>query len=148
MKLSEFCRKPVVQARIDDTVVQVAELMREHNVGAVVITDIRNAHDVPVGIVTDRDFAMAVAEGSTDFDDVMMEDVMTPNVILAKEGDDLDDAVQTMRDNGIRRMPVINDENILVGMLSFDDVVLHVARELSTLATLVDVELLREKVLR
>lgn len=119
----------LVTARRTDTVSALARLMREHNVGAVVIVD----GDRPVGMVTDRDLALALgAQGVSPQDSV--EAVMTTPVRTIPEGAGIFAATQCMRDAGVRRLPIVNDKGHLTGIVSLDDLMRVLGRELHNLA--------------
>jgi CBS domain-containing protein len=120
--------KPVT-ATPTATLSAVAQQMREHKVGAVVIVD----GQVPVGIVTDRDLALALgADGFTRVSPV--QGVMSAPVRTIPNGAGIFAATQCMRDAGVRRLPIVDDKGHLAGIVSLDDLVRLLGRELSNLA--------------
>jgi len=78
-----------------------------------------------VGIVTDRDVCIALGTRNRLAGDVTASEVMTPRVISCSEEDDIHSAVDTMREEGVRRLPVLGADGTLKGILSMDDVVRH-----------------------
>jgi CBS domain-containing protein len=121
--------KKLVTAVPTETLSSVALRMREHNVGTVVIVEGQK----PVGIVTDRDLALALgAQGVAPQDPV--ESVMTTPVRTIPEGAGTFAATQCMRDAGVRRLPIVDGEGRLVGMISLDDLLRFLGRELYNLA--------------
>ncbi len=99
--------------------------MKQENVGTVVVTDQREI----VGILTDRDVALAVAADGVNLDSPVSE-VMTRNVLTIWEDQGIFNAAQYFIDHGFRRLPVINHDNELVGMLTTDDLFALLSREL------------------
>ncbi len=123
MNIGARARRIVTVATPQTTVVEAARLMREHHVGALVVIDGRQAGDPPVGIVTDRDLIVEVIAVGLDPNLILVGDVMTTRVVVAHEGDDIFDAVRLMRSRGVRRLPVLDRERRLVGILAMDDMI-------------------------
>lgn len=137
MTAGEFCNRVVVVARKDESLIDAARRMREHHVGDVVVVEDQQGRTVPVGIVTDRDIVVEIlARSPQDIQRLRVGDVMGAPVITAQEQEDLVDAIKQMRSFGIRRMPVVDDQGALVGIIAFDDVVEFLADEMVDLATL------------
>jgi CBS domain-containing protein len=129
MKISEICSRGVVTARPEEALSAVARKMQQHNVGAVVV--LQEAR--PVGIVTDRDLALALgARGASP--QAAVETVMTRHVMAVPEDADLFTATRYVREGGVRRLPVVDREDRVIGIVSLDDVLRLLARELSNLA--------------
>jgi CBS domain-containing protein len=119
----------LVTAEPTATLSSVALQMREHNVGAVVIVEGQK----PVGIVTDRDLALALgAQGAEP--EAPVESVMTTPVRTIPDGAGIFAATQCMRDAGVRRLPIVDREGQLVGIVSLDDLMGLLGRELYNLA--------------
>lgn len=139
-----FTRNPVT-ARADESVLKSAHLMRSEHVGDVIVVERRDGKNVPVGILTDRDIVVALlAQGVTSLEEVEVGDAMTDVVVIAAEDDDLDGAINNMKSNGIRRMPVVDERDRLTGILTYDDVVRFLAERLATVAAIVPSELSHE----
>ncbi len=134
MSIGEFCTREVVIVERGTGIVELAQLMRKHHVGDVIVVDIRGDLVVPVGIVTDRDIVVELIAGKVDLDSVTTGDVMSPELITAKEKEGIWDTLQRMRSKGIRRMPVINEDGGLEGILTVDDLIELLADELDLLA--------------
>lgn len=133
--LGSIFTKQVVTVRPEDTLARAAELMERENVGAVVVAD----HRRPLGILTDRDVAIAVAaRGSLPKRPV--QEVMTCPVTTMRDGDGVFTATQYMMENALRRVPVVDDEGLLVGLVSLDDLLVLLSRELDNLARSVEAE--------
>jgi CBS domain-containing protein len=146
MTAGEFCNRKVVIAWRSEHLPEVARRMRDFHVGTLVVVDEFDGRRIPVGVVTDRDLIVRVlADGTRDFDALVVENVMTADLVTAREGDGLWDAIKKMRAFGIRRLPVVNDKGELEGILSFDDLIDRLAEELSDLSSLVSREQSRER---
>lgn len=120
MKVGDFCRKPVVTVTAAVAIAEVARIMRQRHVGSVVVVDGPRTLK-PVGIVTDRDIVIEVLAAGVDPGTVTAGDIMTGSPIVASTGEDVMWALKTMRARGIRRLPVVDDRGMLVGILALDD---------------------------
>lgn len=148
MKAGDICNHKVVTVSPEDSIRRAAELMRQHHVGDVVVANRSNGFLTPLGILTDRDIVIEVIAENVDLDDVSVRDTMTDRLITAKEDDDLLATVMQMRENGVRRLPVVDGKGQLVGILSADDVIGLVARELAEVWALIVRQQGREAELR
>ena len=118
MKVKEAMHKGVEWRSPDTPVSEIARLMREQDVGAVPIGE----NDRLVGMVTDRDIVCRSCTNGRDPDMVKAREVMTSGIIYCVEDEDVWDAVHLMEDKKIRRLPVLNAEKRMVGMLTLGDV--------------------------
>jgi CBS domain-containing protein len=112
----------------------VASLMREHNVGAVVLTRSPLDRPVAVGVITDRDIVQAQLDHTADLSALSAEQIMSRYPLEISEQSDVDEAIQRLRAHGVRRAPVITADGSLVGMVSVDDLIASLAEELVGLA--------------
>lgn len=133
MNVSTVCSREVVSCSGDSSLREVAELMREHHVGAVVVTSGNGGLGRPVGIVTDRDIVIEVVATGLESDAIAASDVIRDPVVVVSEQDSLLDAIHRMRSRGVRRLPVTNARGELSGIVTFDDLLHALAHELSTL---------------
>ncbi len=126
MELLDLCHQQPVTANPGDPLAFVVQKMRDENVGAVVVVD---AQRHVVGLVTDRDVALALgmqrATTATPVSEVMTTDVKT---IWFDQG--IFNATQYLLGHQVRRLPIINRQEELVGLLSVDDLIGLFAREL------------------
>ncbi len=119
MKVKDAMHKGVDWVNPDTPIVEIAKLMREHDIGAIPI----GANDQLVGMVTDRDIVCkGLAQNGFDAGRAMARDVMTAGIHCCREDDDLSKAVQHMETLKVRRLPVINKNKRMVGMLALGDV--------------------------
>jgi CBS domain-containing protein len=132
MVTSPLKEKPVHRPRVDtarkdETVLTIADRMRQRNVGTVVVID---EEERPVGIVTDRDLVVRCLADRRDPAETTIDEVMTKNPTTVTEHGARDISLLLMKDGGFRRMPVVDDRGRLVGVLSLDDVVRTLAADL------------------
>ena len=127
MKVQEAMHKGVEWRAPETPLVDIAKTMKEHDVGIVPI----GKDDKLVGMVTDRDIVCRALVEDGDLTRRTAGDVMTKKVVYCYEDETVEDAIHVMEDNAIRRLPVINRDKRLVGMLSLGDLSHRVPRELS-----------------
>ena len=148
MPIGEICVREVVVAPKDTTVQDAAHMMRQHNVGNILIVDRTNGDGKPVGIVTDRDITISVVATKLDPSVFTLGDLVTEKLVAASEDQGIFETIQQMRLKGIRRMPVVNKDGKLVGIVSVDDVIQLLAEEMNELSKLISHEQTREAHLR
>jgi CBS domain-containing protein len=144
MTVGEVCNRDVVIANRDESVLTAAQLMREHHVGDVVVVSKQNNLTVPVGMVTDRDIVLELVAKSVDVRKVSVGDVMSEDLLLAREDDSVENLVAAMQNKGVRRVPVVNETSALVGIIVVDDLVDLLAEQLTRLVGLIQREAKRE----
>ena len=137
MTLKTICNREVVIAQKYDTLVEAAKLMREYQVGSIVVVEEQNGVRYPVGIVTDRDLVIEVIAKEVNINSVTLGDVMYRDIILGKENDDVNETIRIMRQRGIRRLPVVDDSGALVGIVTLDDLIDLIAEQLKDIAALI-----------
>ncbi|MEW6521765.1 MAG: CBS domain-containing protein [Thermodesulfobacteriota bacterium] len=134
MTVGEFCNREVVVAERDTSIIEAAKLMRQYHVGDLVVVDRSGGMTMPVGIITDRDIVVEIIAKEVSLDAACAGDVMSYSLITARLTDGIMDTLQKMRARSIRRLPVVNDEGGLEGILAIDDVLELLSEELSLLA--------------
>src|SRR5207247_302697 len=115
----------VLTATADDPVRKAAAAMQDNDVGAVVIVKGRQV----AGMVTDRDLALALGLGKAT-PDTPLRDVMTRRVDTVWDDDGVFNATQHMLARKVRRLPIVNHDRELVGIVTFDDLLALFSREL------------------
>lgn len=138
MKVGEMCSRGVVSVFESASLRDVAALMKERHVGAVVVVTKSAAASQPVGIITDRDIVRAQLQHVADLSRLRVADVMTKPPVTLRNEDELADAIETLKAHSVRRAPVVNARGELVGFLSTDDLIAEVARQVTTLARLLE----------
>lgn len=119
MRCLEIMHRHVCSVRETDNVALAARTMREEDIGFLPVLD---SDDVVVGAVTDRDIVVRGCVGTTDPRQLLVGSVMSPGVISCRPGDPVESAERKMRAHRITRIPIIDDDGALVGVVSLSDV--------------------------
>jgi predicted transcriptional regulator len=96
--------------------------MKSHDIGSVPVVSDRESRQV-VGMITDRDIAMRVVAGKREYDNTYVRDVMSKDVVTCRADDDYDEVIEAMEEHQIRRVPVVDSERRLIGIVALADVV-------------------------
>lgn len=129
MKTGQICSRNVVVARRSTTLEDAAKLMRENHVGCVVVLE-GELGQVPAGIVTDRDIVVEAVAAGLDARALTVGDIMSERLVIALDSDDAHATLSAMRRRGIRRMPVVGADRALAGIVTLDDLIAVIGREL------------------
>ena len=136
MNVRQLCTRGVVTAAEGSTIAEVAQLMCNEHVGAIVVVGRRGATTQPLGIITDRDIVRAQLERAVDLSGLAAFDIMTGDPLVLKAQTDFKDALDQMLLRGVRRAPVVDAQGCPGGLISMDDLLAQLARELGSLAQL------------
>lgn len=117
MKVKDIMTKNVASLNPEDTVEHAAQLMKEYNIGSLPVCN----EEKVIGIITDRDIAIRSSAEGENVQKQTVRDIMTSNPVTIKSDIDVKDAARIMSERQIRRLPVVESNN-LVGMLSLGDV--------------------------
>lgn len=144
----EICTRSVTIAFRETSLNGAARLMRENHIGCLVVVEENAGQRIVVGVLTDRDIVTAVVAADLDPAIVRVGEVMTTDLVTAREDDSLIDLMRTMRRKGVRRVPVVGGQGELRGMATLDDVLAILAEELGLLVAAIDSEGQRERLMR
>ncbi len=122
MHVADLCTRVVQTIEPDATAADAALKMRETRVGTLVVLDPTRRGSHVAGILTDRDLVTRVLASGSSPQATAVADVMTRSVGVCHARDELFDAIQTMRRLGVRRLPVLDDADHLLGIVSTDDI--------------------------
>lgn len=122
--------------------------MSESHVGNIVMVEDIGGRRVPVGIITDRDIVRNVVAEGLDASLFTLGDLAARDLVTVREDQGIFECMQQMRINGIRRMPVVELDGGLVGIISLDDLIQLLAEEMSELAKVIVREQARETAMR
>ena len=137
MLVGTLCSRRPVTVATGAPISDVARLMRDQHVGAVIVTDGDVQHLHAIGMITDRDIVRAQLERTADLSRLSAGEVMTRNPLVVTEEEPVDGAIAHLRARGVRRAPVVAPDGTLVGLISTDDLLAHVTRKLTSLAEIV-----------
>jgi CBS domain-containing protein len=139
LTVGEICSRTVAVAYPSLALNEAARLMRARHVGClVVVEELAVGESLVVGVLTDRDIAMSVVAADRDPHTLRVGDVMTREVVMAREQDSLLDLLATMRRRKVRRIPVTGARDLLVGIVSLDDVLAVMAQQMQAVAAAVN----------
>lgn len=124
MSLCTIGTRSVVTTEPTKFVAQVACLMNDRSVGSVVVVE----DGKPVGIITDRDLVIRVLCRGRDVAETRASDVMSAPVVTIPEHEESLKAATVMRENQVRRLPVVGEDGRLVGIICLDDLTFHLSR--------------------
>ena len=137
MTIGSICNRDVVFVNREVTVHAACKLMRHYHVGSLVVVDELNGRRIPVGVFTDRDIVVDVNAMDLDARVVTAGDIMSPNLVTAPESLGFVETIELMRFKGIRRLPVVNSDNQLVGVVTLDDLLALLSEALTGIAHVV-----------
>ena len=132
-KLKEFATTLVAVVEPETPARDVAQLMRKHHIGALVVVDVIDKNK-PVGIVTDRDLVLELMAEGLDPSVFTAGDIMTIDLVTAHPDMDVMDAVALMKIHQLRRLVIASDSGHLAGIVTIEDVLELLTRELAELA--------------
>jgi CBS domain-containing protein len=138
MSLDEVAAEDVVTADRDTPIRTIVAKMAERDVGSVVVVD----GGEPVGIITDRKVALALEE-APDVAQRSAEELIGDDLVTVDQSMTIFEVLQTMSDHGIRRLPIVDEENRLQGIVSLDDVLVLLGTEIGNVADTIESQLSR-----
>ncbi len=145
MTAGEYCNREVTVVEPQISVTEAAALMRQHHVGNLVVVETQGEKTRPVGIITDRDIVIEVVAQEIDPDTLVVKDVMSTDPVNVLEHTSLLDTLDLMKNKGVRRVLVVDDEGGLQGLLSADDAIELIAEQVNDLCRLINNEIKRER---
>jgi CBS domain-containing protein len=149
MTIGDICRRHVIVVPKGESIIDAAKRMRMDHVGDVVVVEYRNGSRVPVGILTDRDIVLSiVASDPEHLAFLTVGDAMSSDLVTAQDDLGIADAFKVMKDRGVRRLPVVNADGALVGVVTSDDLLRFLASEVESLVQLITREQEFERRLR
>lgn len=135
MKVREIMTKDMIIADKDDTILEVAKLMRHHNIGCIPVVE--NGQKV-LGVVTDRDIVMNMAKFNSDPSNTFAREIASDVVYKVKPDAEVGQALELMKKQRVRRLPVMEEE-CLIGMLSLGDVAVYASQSVEVGEALIEI---------
>lgn len=149
MTVGEVCNHSVAVAARNETIVDAANHMRSSHVGDLVVVEERQGRRAPIGIITDRDIVVsALAPNVGHVDSLLVSDIMTADPVIAREHDTIDAALKLMEEHGVRRLPVVDGDGALIGIVTLDDALRYLTEQQIGLVKVVAEEQRHERRLR
>lgn len=145
MLVGSLCSRPPVTVSTGAVMSEVARLMQDRHIGAVIVTDGGRERLRAAGVITDRDIVRAQLAHTADLSRLCAGDVMTRDPLVIGEEEPVDGAIAHLRARGVRRAPVVSQDGTLVGLVSVDDLFAHLARELVGMTEIIARQRLAER---
>ena len=121
LKVGDIMTKTVVVISIGKGLAEAVKLMKKYEIGSVIVVD-ANEGKKAMGIITERDIIYKILAKDKDPYSMKVEDIMSKPLRVVKPDTNLEDAAKAMRENRIKRLPVVNDNNELIGIMSEGDI--------------------------
>ncbi len=120
-KCNEVMTKDLICCLPNDTVLKAADLMKRQSIGPILVIENEKSQKL-VGIVTDRDLALKVVAEGRDANTTKVNKVMTHKLITCQAEDDLQKALDAMAEHQLRRIPIVDSDNKLLGIIAQADI--------------------------
>jgi CBS domain-containing protein len=134
MLVSALCQLEVACCTLQTTILEAASLMRHKHVGDLVVVGNDAEDRAPIGIITDRDIVLEVVGAGRDPAKTAVGDIIRRPVVLVNQEDDAGRALEQMQAHGVRRVPVIDHQGQLTGIITADDLLMSLAADANRLA--------------
>jgi len=144
MNIGSICTRRMISVDSTSTLAQAASLMREHHVGALIVTSETAAGPCVTGIVTDRDMAIDVIARGLNPVGMKVADLASVKLVSVPEDADIASTMAVMEGRGVRRVLVTDGDNHVTGVASLDDLMDACAKELAGLAKVIRSGIQRE----
>lgn len=133
----------IIKITHNSSVTKLAEMMKESHVGCVLVVE-KIDSSLPIGLVTDRDIVIKVVANNIDPETITVENIMTRQVKYLNYKAEIHEAIQLMKDEGIRRLPLVDDSGSLVGIVTVDDLIHEFSEDLEDLSEIIEKEIKNE----
>jgi CBS domain-containing protein len=118
LRVCEYMTETVMTANLDQTIHSVCKIMGENNVGGIVVVKRGVSVNEPVGIITERDIIRKIGDVDVFTAQTPIRDLMSNNLISIKPDNTISDAIELMHGDNIRRLPVIDNDGKIVGIIT------------------------------
>lgn len=129
MRLKEIMVEDTKTCRPSQNLLDAARLMRRVNCGVVPIID---ENKKVLGMLTDRDICLCAADEDRKLSAIRISEAMTPKAYSCHPNDSIDEAIEVMRQHQVRRVPIVDDDGVLKGIVTMDDIICKTANKLDT----------------
>lgn len=133
MSIADISQTDILSVDHNATLLQAASLMREHHVGALVVTASDGEGSQAIGMLTDRDLVVEVMARDLSWKSLTAGDVATRTLVSVRAEADVAEAVATMNTAGVRRLLVTGSQGEVTGIVSHDDILESLAAQLAGL---------------
>ena len=137
MSIEQYITPNVVMASEDTSLEQIARLMKQENVGAIVIVKNKETDPTPTGILTDRDIVTKLLAEDATIKQVSVKNIVTHDLLVIRQDQGVREVIRALTEKGVRRAPVVDANNKVIGIITLDDLLLLIIEELHYLAGLI-----------
>ena len=148
MTVGNYCERELALLTRDASLQEAAMLMRNHHVGEVIVVDKLHGQNIPIGVVTDRDLVIEIMALEVDIEQINVGHIMGLDLITVREDYSLSETLDIMQQHGVRRLPVVNSDGILSGLIDMDLILKVLCQDLGKMLALIHTERTIEKTLR
>jgi len=134
MSLGNLCRREVVVVNQGTPIKEAVKLMEEKNIGSVIVV----GGGKPIGIATDRDILLRVVNKGLDPEKTPIDKVMTKKIVTLREDMGLFEALEKIKKKGIRRFPIVDTKGKLQGIMTLDDIIYLLGKEMADVASIIE----------
>jgi len=146
--LRDLATRDVETVGVETTLTECARKIRHAHVGCLIVAEPAGEEMKPLGIVTDRDIVIEAVAPGLDPSTLTAGDVMSRPLATVRTSDDLLDALAHMREQGVRRLPVLDDDGMLYGLVSVQDILAALAQQTEAVVGVLMAEQSKEAALR
>ena len=138
MSLESLCRREIACVDVRSKVIEASKLMEDMNVGSIVVVQ----NDRPVGIITDRDIVIRVVNKGLDAEKCPVAEIMSLDLVTLNQKTGLFDALEQIKESGggVRRYPIVDENGSVKGIITLDDVVYLLGKEMSDVSAIIETE--------
>ncbi len=138
MILEKIANRNVVTIPEGATMEMAAKAMRERHVGCVVVVEEKGTRKIPVGMVTDRDIVVSTSAFGISPNTVYVRDVMSATLVTARKSDSFNHILMLMKEHGVKRIPIVDSEGVLAGIITTHEMMRVLSDELNVLVQVTD----------
>ncbi len=136
MSLGNLCRREIICVNLGTSVKEAVKLMEEKNVGCVIVI----GSDKPVGMLTDRDILLRVMNKGLDPQKTTVDNVMSKDIVALREDMGLFEALEQVKGKSIRRFPIVDANGALKGIMTLDDIIFLLGKEMADVSSIIEKE--------
>jgi CBS domain-containing protein len=136
MSLGNLCRREIICVDLGTTVKEAVRLIGEKNVGCVVVI----GSDKPVGMLTDRDIVLRIINKGLDPQRTTVDNVMSKDIVALREDMGLFEALEQVKGKSIRRFPIVDANGALKGIMTLDDIIFLLGKEMADVSSIIEKE--------
>ena len=148
MTVGNYCEQNLALLTRDASLQEAAMMMRIHHLGEVIVIDIVNGKNIPVGVVTDRDLVKEIMALDVDVEQISVGNIMSIELKTVPEDYSLSETLDIMQQHGVRRLPVVDSGGVLKGLIDMETILKVLCQDLGKILALINTERNIEKSLR